>query len=81
MCAGFAARLAAEVAALRPPGQRMLVHISRQPLLDTWRGAAALGMTIDLWSPEGGALTRQLYEEAGVDYLREFRGFRCPTLT
>jgi hypothetical protein len=123
--AGFGDRLAAELASLRPPGQPMRVFMSPEPLLDTWRGAAALaagsnwnysstgrssygggaghmysngagteaaaaaaggggggggGMFGDPFAPGSGALTRQLYEEAGVDYLRDYRGFKYPDL-
>ena len=104
--AGFGDRLAAELASLRPPGQPMAVYMSPEPLLDTWRGAAALaagsrytggwgdypgahsssngaaaaGVFADPFAPGSGALTRQQYEEAGADYLKEFRGFKYPEL-
>jgi hypothetical protein len=88
----------------------MSVFMSPEPLLDTWRGAAALaagssaaiaagssagGSSLqpgsngsaggvggfgDPFGVGSGAMTRQQYEEAGVDYLREFRGFRYPEL-
>lgn len=93
-CAGFADRLAAELASLRPPGQPMAVHMSAEPLLDTWRGAAALAaggnssssssaaaaLFGDPFAPGSGAMTRQQYEEAGVEYLRECKGFTYPQL-
>lgn len=86
----------------------MQVYMSPEPLLDTWRGAAALaagsrytgwggysngggtangagagaaaGAFGDPFGPGSGALTRQQYEEAGVEYLKEFRGFKYPDL-
>jgi len=91
----------------------MTVHLSPEPLLDTWRGAAALaansrysswaygaegaaysngaggaagsfggggGVFGDPFGPGSGALLRQQYEEAGVEYLKEFRGFKYPEL-
>lgn len=88
----------------------MSVFMSQEPLLDTWRGAAALaagssaataagssagggslysgsnggaggvGGFGDPFGAGSGAMTRQQYEEAGVDYLREFRGFKYPDL-
>lgn len=113
--AGFADRLAAELASLRPPGQPMTVYMSPEPQLDAWRGAAALaagsrytggqygayssysngndsaaaggtaaavgaGLFGDPFAPGSGAMTRQQYEEAGVDYLREYKGFKYPEL-
>lgn len=91
-CAGFADRLAAELASLRPPGQPMAVHMSAEPLLDTWRGAAALAaggnssssavaaLFGDPFAPGSWAMTRQQYEEAGMEYLRECKGFSYPQL-
>jgi actin-related protein len=35
-------RLQAELASLRPPEQPMPLWVSANPLLDTWKGAAAL---------------------------------------
>jgi hypothetical protein len=100
----------------------MRVFMSQEPLLDSWRGAAALaagsnwtysrsgrrsygaaggqmysngagtgaaaaagvgggsGLFGDPFAPGSGALTRQQYEEAGVEYLREYRGFKYPDL-
>lgn len=71
----------------------MPLHVSDDPLLDTWRGAAALAGATgcspasgaawpypDPFAPGSGALSLELYEEAGVDYLREFRGFSFPNL-
>lgn len=93
----------------------MAVYMSPEPLLDAWRGAAALaagsrytggqystyniysngtdstgtgstaaaagaGLFGDPFAPGSGAMTRQQYEEAGVDYLREYKGFKYPVL-
>jgi hypothetical protein len=105
-------RLQAELASLRPPDNPMPLWVSRNPLLDTWKGAAALAATTgrnsssstlaaaglgansssndsssssswlfaDPFAAGGGALSRAMYDEAGVDYLKEFRGFKYPEL-
>lgn len=106
--AGMLPRLQAELASLRPPGQPMPLWVSASPLLDTWRGAAALAaaagrsnhtpaaaaglsangggsssgslLFADPFAAGSGALSRALYDEAGVDYLKEFRGFKYPEL-
>lgn len=91
--AGLIARIEAELATIRPPGRPMPLHLSTEPLLDTWRGAAALagGAGSVFGDPfaaaaaagggGGGVLTRAEYEEAGVDYLRDrFSGFAFPQL-
>jgi hypothetical protein len=94
---GMIARLQAELGSIRPPDQAMPFFMSAEPLLDTWRGAAALaaghnnsgsaggggvmgGMFGDPFAAGNGALTRAAYEEAGPEYLREFRGFKYPEL-
>lgn len=95
----------------------MPIYISSEPVLDTWRGAAALAAATGRTgaaaaaapramngtaaaaggggSSDGGAgddgflfpdpfadgaLTRAVYEECGLDYLKEFRGFKYPDL-
>jgi hypothetical protein len=72
----------------------MAIYTSPEPLLDTWRGAAAMAagsrhgaagagssaLFADPFAPDAGALSRQQYEEAGVDYLREYKGFKYPDL-
>jgi hypothetical protein len=86
----------------------MAVYMSQEPLLDAWRGAAALaagsryidgqyssysngtggtaaagagaGLFGDPFAPGAGAMTRQQYEEAGVEHLRECKGFTYPDL-
>jgi hypothetical protein len=106
-------RLQAELASLRPPDNPMPLWVSSNPLLDTWKGAAALAaatgrnsssssstfaaaglgansgsngggssswLFADPFAAGGGALSRALYDEAGVDYLKEFRGFKYPEL-
>eukprot|EP00775_Hariotina_reticulata_P012512 gene12512-12646_t len=93
---GMIARLQSELGSIRPPEHPMPFFMSAEPLLDTWRGAAALaaghnnsssagggvmgGMFGDPFAADSGALTRAAYEEAGPDYLREFRGFKYPEL-
>jgi hypothetical protein len=105
-------RLQAELASLRPPDNPMPLWVSSNPLLDTWKGAAALAaatgrnsssststaaglgangnssgsssssswLFADPFAAGGGALSRAMYDEAGVDYLKEFRGFKYPEL-
>jgi hypothetical protein len=98
-------RLQAELASLRPPDNPMPLWVSSNPLLDTWKGAAALAaatgrnnssssgaaaglsangssswLFADPFAAGSGALSRAAYDEAGVDYLKEFRGFKYPEL-
>lgn len=103
--AGLVSRIESELRSIRPPDQPMKIYSTREPLLDTWRGAAALAAATgrtgpaaaaavgfggsgggdrflfdDPFAAGNGALSRALYEEAGVDYLKEFKGFKYPEL-
>eukprot|EP00878_Enallax_costatus_P012776 GHUV01013343.1.p1 GENE.GHUV01013343.1~~GHUV01013343.1.p1 ORF type:complete len:296 (+),score=148.35 GHUV01013343.1:90-890(+) len=102
---GLVSRIESELRSIRPPDQPMKIYTTKDPLLDTWRGAAALAAATgrtgpaaaaavgfsgsgiaeqfsfnDPFAAGNGALSRAMYEECGVDYLKEFKGFKYPDL-
>lgn len=65
-------RLEKELRAIRPVGSDLVVRRAQDPRLDAWRGAAK-------WCLEArdelqrASMTREMYQEAGEDYLVEWR--------
>lgn len=77
---GLAARLQADIGACLPMDQPMKVVASLDPICDAWRGAALLARQPGAFEPGAGAMQRQQYEEAGLDYLQEAGRSSWPSL-
>jgi actin-related protein 5 len=65
---GFADRVFTDLRAIRPVNEEIVVTLSKDRVLDAWKGAAKLASSKNFGSC---IITKKLYEEQGHDYLKE----------